>query len=103
MLFRSYCPIITDGRFSGFAQGPFICQVTPEAAVGGPLALVKDGDTIEIDVDNNKLNINIPDEELQERLAAWKPKEPKVKKGYLTLWVRMGNSAAKGGGLPYSI
>ena len=98
-----YCPIITDGRLSGFAQGPYICQVTPEAAVGGPLAVVKDGDTIEIDVDNNKLNINIPDGELQERLAAWKPKEPKVRRGYLSLWVRMANSAAKGGGLPYSI
>jgi len=99
----NYCPLITDGKLSGFAQGPFICQVTPEAATGGPLAVVKDGDTIEIDVENNKLNFNIPDGELQKRLAAWKPKEPKVKRGYLTLWARMANPAAKGAGLPYSI
>jgi len=99
----NYCLVITDGKFSGFAQGPFICQVTPEAATGGPLAVVKDGDTIQIDVGNNKLNVNISDQELQKRLTEWKPKEPKVKRGYLTLWVRMANSAAKGAGLPYNI
>ena len=99
----NYCLLITDGKFSGFAQGPFICQVTPEAAIGGPLAVVKDGDIIQIDVGNNKLNVNISDQELQKRLTEWKQKEQKVKRGYLTLWVRMANSAAKGAGLPYNI
>lgn len=98
-----YCPLISDGKFSGFAKGGFICQVTPEAAVGGPLAVVENNDIIEIDVVKGKLSINIPDEELQKRLTEWKPKEPKVKRGYLTLWVRMANSAAKGAGLPYNI
>lgn len=98
-----YCLLITDGKFSGFAEGSFICQVTPEAAVGGPLAVVKDNDVIELDVESNKLNVNIPDTELQKRLAEWKPVEPKVRRGYLTLWARMANSAAKGAGLPYNI
>jgi len=98
-----YCPVITDGKFSGFAEGGFICQVTPEAAFGGPLAVVKDNDVIDFDVESNKLNVNISDDELQNRLAEWKPVEPKVRRGYLTLWARMANSAAKGAGLPYNI
>jgi len=97
------CPLITDGKFSGFYSGPYICQVTPEAAVGGPLAAVKDNDIIEIDVVQGKIGIKIPDEELRERLSAWKPKEPKVKRGYLTLWERMANPASKGAGLPYNL
>jgi dihydroxy-acid dehydratase len=99
----AYCPLITDGKFSGFAEGPFICQVTPEAAVGGPLAVVRDNDTVQIDIINGNLNIDISDEQLQKRLAQWKPKEPKVKRGYLTLWARWANSAAKGAGLPYNL
>jgi dihydroxy-acid dehydratase len=98
-----YCIVITDGKFSGFAQGSFICQVTPEAAVGGPLAVVKDNDPIELDLENNKLNVGISNDELQKRMAEWQPIEPKVRKGYLTLWTKMANSAAKGGGLPYTI
>jgi dihydroxy-acid dehydratase len=98
-----HCPLITDGKFSGFAEGGFICQVTPEAAVGGPLAVVKDNDVIDFDVDSNKLNVDISDEELRRRLEEWRPAEPKVKRGYLTLWQRMANSAAKGAGLPYNI
>lgn len=98
-----YCPLLTDGKLSGFAQGPFICQISPEAATGGPIALIKDGDMIEIDVLNNKLNAKITDEEFKKRRAAWKPKEPKVKRGYLTLWARFANPASKGAGLPYNI
>ena len=98
-----YCPLITDGKFSGFAQGPFICQVSPEAAAGGPLAAVKEDDVIEIDIPNGTVNARVSDEEIRKRLSEWTPKEPKVKKGYLTLWARWANSAAKGAGLPYNI
>ena len=99
----NYCPLITDGKFSGFATGAYVCHVTPEAAVGGPLAVVKDNDVIELDVVDGKFNVNIADEELQKRLTEWKPNEPKVKRGYLTLWAKMANSAEKGAGLPYNI
>lgn len=97
------CPLITDGKFSGFAQGPFICQVSPEAAAGGPLAAVRDDDIVEIDIPNGTVNIRVSDEGIRKRLSEWKPKEPKVKKGYLTLWARWANSSAKGAGLPYNI
>ena len=98
-----HCPLITDGKFSGFAQGPFICQVTPEAAVGGPLAVIEEGDLIEIDLSKSSLNVSLTEDEITRRLKEWKPKEPKVKRGYLTLWARWANSAAKGAGLPYNI
>jgi dihydroxy-acid dehydratase len=98
-----HCPLITDGKFSGFAQGPFICQVTPEAAVGGPLAVIKNGDVVEIDLPMSSLNVSVTEDELQRRLREWRPREPKVRSGYLTLWARFANSAAKGAGLPYNI
>ena len=66
------CALVTDGKISGFAKGPFICQVSPEAAEGGPLAIVRDGDVIEIDIPNRKLNLRISDTELKKRLAHWK-------------------------------
>jgi dihydroxy-acid dehydratase len=97
------CAIVADGKFSGFAKGPFICQVTPEAAVGGPLAVVKDNDPIEIDIPHKKLNLRIPVEELTKRLAKWRPKIPKVRSGFLTLYARMANSCAEGAGLPLKI
>jgi dihydroxy-acid dehydratase len=93
------CPLITDGKLSGFARGPFICQTTPEAAVGGPRALVQDNDIMDIDVTNGRLDIKVPDEELRKRKQRWVAKEPKVKRGYLTLWAKMADSAARGGGL----
>jgi dihydroxy-acid dehydratase len=98
-----HCPVITDGKFSGFATGPFICQLSPEAAVGGPLAIVEDNDGIEIDLSKGKLNVRLTSEEIHKRLARWNPPEPKVKSGYLTLWARLANSAAKGAGLPYHL
>ena len=70
---ESKCALVTDGKISGFAKGPFICQVSPEAAEGGPLAVVRDGDMIELDVPNRKLNLLIPEDELQERLQKWTP------------------------------
>jgi len=101
-LFES-CAIVADGKFSGFAKGPFICQVTPEAAVGGPLAAVKEKDLIEIDIYNKKLNLKISNQELKKRLAAWKPPKPKVRSGYLTLYARLADPCTKGAGLSLKI
>lgn len=75
---------ITDGRFSGTNKGCAVAHITPEAADGGPLAVVKDGDVIEIDIPNEKLNILISFEELQRRLDAWEAPQMKTKKGYLS-------------------
>jgi len=88
--------LVTDGRFSGATKGPCIGHVSPEAAEGGPIAIVKDGDLIEIDIPNRRLNIKLSDEELQRRLREWKPPEPKVKRGYLYRYSKMAQSASKG-------
>lgn len=93
------CALVTDGKISGFAKGPFICQVSPEAAEGGPLAVVKDGDMIEMDIPNRKLNLLIPEEELQDRIRRWKPPAPRVKDGFLTVYARLANPAPKGAGI----
>jgi dihydroxy-acid dehydratase len=96
---ESKCALVTDGKISGFAKGPFICQVSPEAAEGGPLAVVRDGDMIEMDIANRKLNLLIPDEELQERIQNWTPPPPRVKDGFLTVYARLANPAARGAGI----
>ena len=75
--------LITDGRFSGASRGASIGHVSPEAAVGGPIALVEEGDIISIDINNNSLNVLVSDEELAERRKKWQPREPKVTTGYL--------------------
>jgi len=75
--------LITDGRFSGATRGPCIGHVAPEAAEGGPIAVVRNGDVIEIDIPRRVLNVKLTAEELAKRLAAWKPRKPKVTKGYL--------------------
>ena len=93
------CALVTDGKISGFAKGPFICQVSPEAAEGGPLAVVNDGDMIEMDIPNRKLNLLIPEEELQERIQRWKPPPPRVKDGFLTVYARLANPVTKGAGI----
>lgn len=92
---------ITDGRFSGTNKGCAVAPITPEASVGGPLAVVRDGDIIEIDIPNEKLNMLIPPEELRERLEAWEPFQKKVEKGYLSIYSRMAKSAEKGAALNY--
>jgi dihydroxy-acid dehydratase len=81
--------LITDGRFSGFNRGPVVGHISPEAAVGGPLALVREGDEIEIDVPNRRLHLFVTDEELAARQGAWQPPEPKTKDGVLALYARM--------------
>jgi len=75
--------LVTDGRFSGATRGPCIGHVEPEAAVGGPIAVIRDGDAVSIDIANRVLKVNLTDEEIKRRLEAWKPKPPRVTKGYL--------------------
>ena len=88
--------LITDGRFSGATRGPCIGHVSPEAAVGGPIGLLKDGDIIEIDVPKRKLNVKLSDEELSKRAKAWTAKKPNVTKGYLVRYSQVVQSAHKG-------
>ena len=88
--------LITDGRFSGASRGASIGHVSPEAAVGGPIALIKEGDTIRIDIPSNKLDVLVSDEELEERRKAWTPKEPNVKDGYLVRYASMVTSGSHG-------
>ena len=88
--------LITDGRFSGATRGASIGHVSPEAASGGNIALVEEGDIIEIDIDNCKINLKVSDEELQKRRANWKAPEPKIKTGYLARYARLVSSADKG-------
>jgi dihydroxy-acid dehydratase len=92
---------ITDGRFSGTNKGCAVAHLTPEAADGGPLAVVRDGDIIEIDIPNEKLNILIAAEELKKRIDAWEPPQKKAEKGYLSIYARMAKSADKGAALDY--
>ena len=88
--------LITDGRFSGASRGASIGHVSPEAAVGGNIALVEEGDIIQIDIPNNKLNFVISDEELEERRKKWQPREPKIKTGYHARYVEMVTSGNRG-------
>jgi dihydroxy-acid dehydratase len=79
--------LITDGRFSGATRGPCIGHVAPEAAVGGPIAVLRDGDLVEIDVPARRLNMRLSDVEIAKRIALWKPKAKKIAKGYLSRYV----------------
>lgn len=88
--------LITDGRFSGASRGASIGHVSPEAAVGGPIALVKEGDRICIDIPHLSLTLAVSDEELAERAAAWKPREPKVTSGYLKRYASLVTSGNRG-------
>ena len=88
--------LITDGRFSGGTAGACIGHVSPEAAAGGPIGLLKDGDIIDIDIPARKLNVRLTDEELAERKKEWKAPEPRIKKGYLAKYAKMASSADTG-------
>ena len=88
--------LITDGRFSGASRGASIGHVSPEAAVGGPIALIEEGDIISIDIPNVSLNVKVSDEELAERRSKWQPREPKVKSGYLARYEKLVTSGDKG-------
>ncbi len=88
--------LITDGRFSGASRGASIGHVCPEAAVGGPIALVEEGDLIKINIPENKLELAVSDEELAARKAKWQPREPKVTTGYLARYAKMVSDSCKG-------
>ena len=88
--------LITDGRFSGASRGASIGHVSPEAAVGGPIALVEEGDMISINIPENTLNVKVSDEELERRRRDWKPREPKVTIGYLARYREMVTSGNQG-------
>ena len=88
--------LITDGRFSGGTRGACIGHISPEAAVGGPIGLLKDGDIIEIDIPNNKISVKLSDEELTERKRGWKPPKPRITQGYLAKYASMATSADTG-------
>lgn len=88
--------LITDGRFSGATRGAAIGHISPEAAVGGPIALVEEGDTIEIDINANTINLLISDEEFTKRKAEWKPRQPKITTGYLARYAKLVTSGAQG-------
>ena len=88
--------LITDGRFSGASRGASIGHVSPEAAVGGPIALVEEGDTIRINIPECRLELAVSDEELAARRAKWQPREPKITTGYLARYASMVTSGNRG-------
>lgn len=88
--------LITDGRFSGATRGPCIGHISPEAAEGGPIALVEDGDSIILNIQDRVLDIELTEEELERRRSAWKPPKQRVKRGYLARYARLVTSADKG-------
>jgi dihydroxy-acid dehydratase len=90
------CALITDGRFSGATKGPAIGHVSPEAQVGGPIALVEEGDIIDIDIDAGSLQLLVDDDELERRRAAWQPPAPKYTSGVLARYAQLVTSADKG-------
>jgi len=90
------CALITDGRFSGTNNGCFVGHISPEAAEGGPLAIVKDGDEILIDVNEGRLELHVSEEEIAERFKTWKRPEKDIPRGYLRLYSKVASSADKG-------
>ena len=88
--------LITDGRFSGTNNGCFVGHISPEAAEGGPLAIVEDGDEVLIDVDEGILELHVSDEEIAERFKKWKMPEKHIPNGYLRLYAKVAASADQG-------
>lgn len=88
--------LLTDGRFSGGTRGPCIGHISPEAAEGGPIAIVQNGDRIVLDIPNRRLDLEVTDAEIKKRMSQWKPREPKVKSGWLARYVRLVTSANTG-------
>ncbi len=88
--------LITDGRFSGASRGASIGHVSPEAAVGGPIALIEEGDIIKINIPANTINADVTEEEMNRRRAQWKPREPKIKTGYLSRYTALVTSGNRG-------
>lgn len=88
--------LITDGRFSGGSHGFVVGHITPEAMVGGPIAIIEDGDTITIDAENNEINLGISEHEMQQRLSAWTAPKPNVTRGVLAKYAKTVGSASEG-------
>jgi dihydroxy-acid dehydratase len=88
--------LITDGRFSGGTWGMVVGHVSPEAFVGGPIALVNEGDSITIDAHKRLIQLNVPDDELARRRGAWKQPEPRYKRGLMAKYTRLVSTASKG-------
>jgi dihydroxy-acid dehydratase len=88
--------LLTDGRFSGGTRGPCIGHISPEAAEGGPIAVVRNGDRIILDIPNRKLEVRLSRAEIKKRLAKWKPREPKIKTGWLARYAKVVTSANTG-------
>ncbi len=88
--------LLTDGRFSGGTRGPCIGHISPEAAEGGPIAAVRNGDKIVLDIPNRKLEVRLSKSEIKKRLAKWKPREPKIKSGWLARYAKVVTSANTG-------
>jgi dihydroxy-acid dehydratase len=93
------CAVVTDGKASGFCEGLYVVQVSPEAYLGGPLALVQDGDVIEIDIPNGGLNVELPPDEMTRRKTAWVQPEPRFRRGFLTVYHHLALPAERGGGI----
>ena len=88
--------LITDGRFSGGTQGACIGHVSPEAALGGPIGLIKEGDTISINIHEYSMSLDVPDDELARRKESWQPPEPKITEGYAGRYAKMVTSGSTG-------
>ena len=92
--------LVTDGRYSGACHGPLVGLVTPEAVNGGPIAVLRTGDLVRLDVTGKRLDMRVPDEEIRHRFADWRPPAPRVKKGFLSRYARQVLPALQGGYLP---
>jgi dihydroxy-acid dehydratase len=88
--------LLTDGRFSGATRGAAVCHVSPEAAAGGPIALVREGDEVELDIPNQRLTLLVPEEEMARRRAGWAPVAPRATEGYLARYASLVSSASEG-------
>ena len=88
--------LLTDGRFSGATRGPCIGHISPEAYAGGPIALIQDGDLVEIDIPGRRLELLVPDAELEQRRATWTRRSPAVSGGFLQLYSRLASQAHRG-------
>ncbi|MDP6459301.1 MAG: dihydroxy-acid dehydratase, partial [Candidatus Hydrothermarchaeota archaeon] len=88
--------LVTDGRFSGGTRGPCIGHVSPEAMEGGPIALVREGDEISIDIPGNRLDLLVEEKEIEKRKKSWKPPKLRAKKGYLRIYQKLVSSASDG-------
>ena len=97
------CAIITDGKASGFCEGFYVVQVSPEAWLGGPLSLVENGDPIEIDIPAGRIDIAVPDEEMARRKEAWVRPEPRIRRGFLTVYHHLALPAERGAGINLKI